>query len=668
MKRILLTLLLALTCAAAYAWDFDIDDIYYTKIGSGKVSVTAICAKGSVTIPSKVTYSGTTYTVAEIKGMPNVVGESSEITSLFIPNTVTKIGDRAFEGCTSLKSVNIPTSITEIGNRVFYGCHGLTSITIPNSITKIGDYAFSCTDLKSIDLPNSVTSIGECAFSWCHYLTSFTIPNSVTYIGSWAFENCTKLASVTIGNSVTYIGSLVFERCYNLTSITIPNSVTYIGYQAFAYSGLTSAVFNAENCTYDDGMSSIFFECSSLKALTIGDAVKTIPNYIFAMSSIETVTIGNSVTTIGNNAFFMCDKLTSLTIPNSVTSIGVSAFYGCTGLTSLTIGSSVKTIGASAFYQCSSLKGALTIPNSVKTIGGGAFYDCSALTSLTIPNSVTEIVSGAFYGCSGLTSVVYNAENCTTMGDADGPVFEGCTNIASITIGKSVRLLVANAFKGCSKVSSVTSLNPTPPECDDVSVFRNIDMSSCKLYVPNAGYQSYKAADVWKKFSNIIVMDPVAVKTVTFSPSSLTLYVGDSSDITYTVKPADATVQALEWTVGDTKIASVKDNNDGTATVKALAAGETTITAKATDGSNVKSSCTVTVKKISGVDDVDAEGIAIVATADGIAVKGAPADSIIDVYAASGALVYHGCDSLIPIRSHGIYLVRVAGSVAKVAL
>ena len=193
-------------------------------------------------------------------------------------------------------------------------------------------------------------------------------------------------------------------------------------------------------------------------------------------------------------------------------------------------------------------------------------------------------------------------------------------------------------------------------------------MSSCKLYVPNAGYQSYKAADVWKKFSNIIVMDPVAVKTVTFSPSSLTLYVGDSSDITYTVKPADATVQALEWTVGDTKIASVKDNNDGTATVKALAAGETTITAKATDGSNVKSSCTVTVKKISGVDDVDAEGIAIVATADGIAVKGAPADSIIDVYAASGALVYHGCDSLIPIRSHGIYLVRVAGSVAKVAL
>ena len=450
------------------------------------------------------------------------------------------------------------------------------------------------------------------------YNGTITIPSSVTY------------NSKTY--SVTSIGELAFAVSEGLTSITIPNSVTMID-------------------------SNAFLGCSGLTSLTIP----------------------NSVTEIGEGAFGGCTGLTgTLTIPNSVTSIGVSAFSGCSGLTSLTIGSSVKTIGSCAFYQCSSLTGALTIPNSVTSIGVSAFSGCTGLTSLTIgnsvtsigelafngcsglsgtltiPNSVKEIRESAFYGCSGLTSVVYNAENCTTMGDADGPVFEGCTNIASITVGKSVRLLVANAFKGCSKVSSVTSLNPTPPECDDVSVFRNIDMSSCKLYVPNAGYQSYKAADVWKKFSNIIVMDPVAVKTVTFSPSSLTLYVGDSSDITYTVKPSDATVQALEWTVGDTKIASVKDNNDGTATVKALAAGETTITAKATDGSNVKSSCTVTVKKISGVDDVDAEGIAIVATADGIAVKGAPADSVIDVYTASSVLVYHGYDSLIAIRNHGI--------------
>ena len=410
--------------------------------------------------------------------------------------------------------------------------------------------------------------------------------------------------------------------------------------------------------------SSVTYNSKSYSVTSIGEMAFS------GSTGLTSITLPNSLTTIGNNAFMSCSGLTgALTIPSSVTSIGVGAFLGCTGLTgALTIPNSVAVIGDVTFSGCSGLT-SLTIGSSVTSIGVGAFSQCSILSgTLAIPNSVKAIRESAFYGCSGLTSVVYNAENCTTMGNADYTVFEGCTNIASITIGKSVRLLVANAFKGCSKVSSVTSLNPTPPECDDVSVFRNIDMSSCKLYVPNAGYQSYKAADVWKKFSNIIVMDPVAVKTVTFSPSSLTLYVGDSSDITYTVKPADATVQALEWTVGDTKIASVKDNNDGTATVKALAAGETTITAKATDGSNVKSSCTVTVKKISGVDDVDAEGIAIVATADGIAVKGAPADSIIDVYAASGALVYHGCDSLIPIRSHGIYLVRVAGSVAKVAL
>ena len=70
-------------------------------------------------------------------------------------------------------------------------------MTIGNSVTSIGDYAFeSCTNLTSVTIPNSVTSIGKSAFEDCTYLTSVTIGNSVTSIGSWAFEDCDNLKNI----------------------------------------------------------------------------------------------------------------------------------------------------------------------------------------------------------------------------------------------------------------------------------------------------------------------------------------------------------------------------------------------------------------------------------------------------------------------------------------
>ena len=87
----------------------------------------------------------------------------------------------------------IENSVTSIGYLTFYGCSitSITSITIPNSVTSIGDRAFeNCTSLTSITIPNSVTSIGDWAFKNCSSLTSITIPNSVTFIGYRAFYGC----------------------------------------------------------------------------------------------------------------------------------------------------------------------------------------------------------------------------------------------------------------------------------------------------------------------------------------------------------------------------------------------------------------------------------------------------------------------------------------------
>ena len=52
------------------------------------------------------------------------------------------IGERAFDGCSSLSTINIPDSVTMIGNYAFYECSNLTEITIPNKDITVGAYIF----------------------------------------------------------------------------------------------------------------------------------------------------------------------------------------------------------------------------------------------------------------------------------------------------------------------------------------------------------------------------------------------------------------------------------------------------------------------------------------------------------------------------------------------
>ena len=115
-----------------------------------------------------------------------------------------------------------------------FSAKGVAEYTIPESITSIGDYAFKgCSSLKSITIPNSVTSIGGGAFEGCRSLTSITIPNGVTEIGNSVFNGCSSLTSITIPNSVTGIGRYAFARCSGLTSITClattPPAIDYLG-------------------------------------------------------------------------------------------------------------------------------------------------------------------------------------------------------------------------------------------------------------------------------------------------------------------------------------------------------------------------------------------------------------------------------------------------------
>lgn len=117
---------------------------------------------------------------------------------------VTSICACAFTGCESLESVFIPNSVTRIGDYAFCKCQSLKSVSISNSVTKIGDYAFAfCTSLKSIIMPDSVTKIGYCAFFECAFASTTrrfkatkadnSCRNFIYKIGKWYHEDDVKL-------------------------------------------------------------------------------------------------------------------------------------------------------------------------------------------------------------------------------------------------------------------------------------------------------------------------------------------------------------------------------------------------------------------------------------------------------------------------------------------
>jgi hypothetical protein len=155
-RQSLLPLLLLLTLPAVVQAQF----LFITN--NGVITITKYTGSGgAVTIPSMT--NG--YPVACIQGYAL---SNCPFTSVWIPNSVTNIGEGAFASCPFLTNVTLPNSVTSIADSLFAHCPSLTGVTIPRGITSIGLYAFAvCGSLSNVTIPASVTNIGQYAFQSC---------------------------------------------------------------------------------------------------------------------------------------------------------------------------------------------------------------------------------------------------------------------------------------------------------------------------------------------------------------------------------------------------------------------------------------------------------------------------------------------------------------------
>lgn len=409
--------------------------------------------EGDIVIPSEI--NGT-----PVKSISGDAFRETDITSIEIPDSVTKIGGGAFYGCEMLKSVRLPEGLTEMPTYIAYydkyygffeGCSSLESVNIPSSVKSFGARCFyGCSSLKSITLPEGLTEIpsytievyddyteeviGEETFGLfqnCTGLESIEIPESVTKIGENAFRGCSSLGFVKIPNGVTQIGNSAFSKCSKLESIIIPGSVTEIGEEAFSEcGGLESAVLS-ENLT--EISNNAFYSCSNLRNIVLPSSITKIGDYAFSgCGRLESIDLPDNLTSIGQYAFSSCYNLREINIPDSVITIGGSAFLSCSNVNRLTLGKNVESIGDSAFEEAlryNYYDECLEIPDSVVTIGNNAFKN-NYIKSIKMGNSVQSIGASAFESCSTLTKIVL-PESVQSIGKE---AFYKCTSLEEISI------------------------------------------------------------------------------------------------------------------------------------------------------------------------------------------------------------------------------------------
>lgn len=328
------------------------------------------------------------------------------------------VGTFAFVYDTKLESVtNLEnTQVSQISEAMFCECSSLYEILLPNTITSIGNEAFeACEKLTSVDLSKTkTTTIGTSAFASCGNLGTIIFPTTLTIIGTSAFKDDTNLRSVqnlekTI---VSTINKNAFLECKNLSSVKLPQTLSTLGESAFEGCSNLTAVSGFENTAVKILEARTFANCSSL----------------------STLSLARGLTEIRTEALIGCSILRNLDTLSTtkVTKIGVRALKDTAGLTSISLPTSTFVSFAQSAFENSGVQKINNLKNcsKFKSFGASSFMN-SGLKEIEFPNCTFSIEASAFKNCTALTKATFNSKTAPTAQETS---FEGTTSALQVYI------------------------------------------------------------------------------------------------------------------------------------------------------------------------------------------------------------------------------------------
>lgn len=320
-------------------------------------------------------------------------------------------------------------TVTEIENYGFASCFNITSVIMPNTVTKVGmDGFFNCSALETVVLSEALVTIDKFAFNSCIKLKTIDLPATLETIGNQAFANCQALESICVDEAnvsfSTDSGVLFSKDKTKLlvypnkkgTEYEVPSFVTVIGENAFY------GCKDVKSITVGSNVKSVlegaFYMCSSLESMTLPNSVTTLEDWTFAYcSSLKSVVLPEDINTVGNDLFAGCGKLEEIIIPDAVESIGRQAFHSCSSLNNVVWGKGIASVGSEAFSGCKSLV-LVEMSSPVTEVGQEAFYGCSEMKKLVLPAELESISDAIILDCAKLDTVVSHAVNppvCSTF-------------------------------------------------------------------------------------------------------------------------------------------------------------------------------------------------------------------------------------------------------------
>ena len=363
-----------------------------------------------------------------------------------------EIGVSAFEGCTSLKSFKLPDAVTTIPSRCFANCTALTEIDVHKNIKGVANDALVGSGYEK-NQANGPLCLGRILYSYKGNVKDIVVPEGISIIEAGAFLGNTSIEKLTLGYDVEEIGDYAFQNCTGLTTIVVNDAMGIVGDGSFkGCTALKAADFSNSTLAYIGYEA--FSGCTALADVKLSETTSEIGDYAFANTKIETIEFGKNINSVGVNSFLNASKLKSFVVvdKNKTYSAVDGVLYNKDG-NELVIFPAAKTgtfnlpkdvwkICDKAFYGSAISSVKLDAEAALEEIGVSAFEN-SMITSFVIPEKVTKINVNTFKNAANLATVTFN-EGITEIGAS---AFEGCVALKTVALPASLYTISNAAFK-----------------------------------------------------------------------------------------------------------------------------------------------------------------------------------------------------------------------------